>query len=90
MARKKLSYEELEAEDGRLRSDTNLGISFMCNAAGVSESGYRNWRDTPSAVAARHDRLAVDIDSVWRDSRCAYGPDWVHPELVRQTRRLGV
>ncbi len=63
---------------------STLSIRFMCNAAGVSESGYRNWRDTPSAVAARHDLLAVEIEAVWRDSRCAYGSDRVHAELVRQ------
>jgi len=63
----------------------NLGFSirFMCRVVGVSPSGYRNWRDSPSAVAVRHDDLAVDIEAAWRDSGCTYGARRVHAELVR-------
>ena len=68
------------------KQNPSFSIRFMCATAGVSASGFRRWRDNVSAVDARHDLLAADIEDVWRDSGCTYGPDRVHAELVRQGR----
>lgn len=58
----------------------------MCDVASVSPSGFRKWRDRPDAVEVRHQDLAGDIESAWRDSGCTYGSERVHAQLVRNNK----
>lgn len=67
-----------------LKLNLAFSIRFMCEVAGVSSNGYRNWRNNPPAVVVRHNDLATDIEAVWRASGCTYGSKRVHAGLVRE------
>lgn len=58
-------------------------VAAMCDALGVSRSGYYAWRDRPaSARAARRVRLAVEVKAAHAASRGTYGSPRVHAELA--------
>jgi putative transposase len=57
-------------------------VEVLCEALGVSRSGYYAWRDRPpSPGALRRDRLVEGIRAVHRDSRATYGSPRVHQAL---------
>jgi putative transposase len=59
-------------------------ILAMCTWAGVSRSGYYEWRDRPaSATATRRERLKLLIGRVFGDSDGTYGHRRVHAQLAR-------
>jgi transposase InsO family protein len=64
-------------EDHRRRS-----VRALCEALGVSASGYYAWRSRPESERARTDRrLLVEIRAVHRESGGTYGALRVHAEL---------
>jgi putative transposase len=59
-------------------------ITAMCGWAGVSRSGYYEWRDRPaSATAVRRDRLKLLITAAFDASDGTYGHRRVHAQLAR-------
>lgn len=71
-------FEFIDAEKA------NYPVARMCVWAKVSASGYYDWRDRPaSATAARRDRLALLIGTVFTDSDGTYGHRRVHAQLAR-------
>jgi putative transposase len=90
-------YEFIDAEKD------NYPVRNMCAWAGVSTSGFYEWRDRPaSATARRRADLAALIQAIFDDSDGTYGHRRIHaalarsgvacsPELVRQLmRQLGL
>jgi putative transposase len=90
-------YEFIDAEKD------NYPVRKMCAWAGVSTSGFYEWRDRPaSATAGRRADLAALIQAIFDDSDGTYGHRRIHaalarsgvacsPELVRQLmRQLGL
>jgi transposase InsO family protein len=64
-------------------------IVKMCAWAGVSTSGFYEWRDRPaSATALRRTRLAGLIKWIFNDSDQTYGHRRIHAALVRQSERI--
>ena len=64
-------------------------IEKMCAWAGVSKSGFFEWRDRPpSALRKRHDMLKRKIQKIFTDSEETYGYRRVHAELLRQGERV--
>ena len=62
----------------------NYPVVRMCVWAQVSASGYYEWRRRPaSATAARRQRLAVLIETVFTDSDGTYGHRRIHAQLAR-------
>lgn len=60
-------------------------IVRMCTWLEVSASGFYEWRDRPaSATAARRDRLAALIRTIFDDSDQTYGYRRIHAALARQ------
>ena len=60
-------------------------IVKMCDWAGVSRSGYYEWRDRPaSATACRRAALTRLIQAIFDDSDGTYGYRRVHAALARQ------
>jgi transposase InsO family protein len=60
-------------------------IVKMCTWLEVSASGFYEWRDRPaSATAARRDRLAALIQTIFDDSDQTYGYRRIHAALARQ------
>src|SRR4051794_5570059 len=56
----------------------------MCAWAGVSTSGFYEWRDRPaSATAGRRADLAALIQAIFDDSDGTYGHRRIHAELAR-------
>jgi len=72
-----VKYAFINGEEG------NYPISSMCRWAGVSRSGYHDWRDRPvSARAARRADLAAIIKFSFDESDETYGYRRVHADLV--------
>lgn len=68
----------------------NYQISKMCVWAGVSRSGFYEWRGRPaSATAERRAVLAVKVKKVFDDSDGTYGYRRVHRVLARQGVEAG-
>jgi putative transposase len=86
-------YEFIDGEKA------NYPIVKMCGWAGVSRSGFYEWRDRPaSATAERRLELGGQVQQVFDDSEGTYGYRRVHavlarrgieagPELIRQIMR---
>lgn len=71
-------FEFIDAEKA------NYSVTAMCGWAGVSRSGYYEWRDRPaSATVARRDRLKLLISRVFVDSDRTYGHRRVRAQLAR-------
>jgi transposase InsO family protein len=72
-----VKYAFINGEEG------NYPVSSMCRWAGVSRSGYHDWRDRPvSARAARRAELAAIIKFSFDESDETYGYRRVHADLV--------
>jgi transposase InsO family protein len=77
-------YEFIDGEKA------NYPIVKMCQWAGVSKSGFYEWRDRPaSATAQRRAALAVDIRRVFVDADGAAGYRRVHAQLERDDIEAG-
>ncbi|MBK6503298.1 MAG: IS3 family transposase [Candidatus Microthrix sp.] len=75
-------YEFIDGEKA------NYPVTKMCLWAGVSKSGYYDWRKRPlSATAERREELAVDVRKVFDASDGTYGHRRVHAELGRKKNR---
>ena len=60
----------------------NYPVSLLCQALGVSRSGYYDWKDRPPSKKAREDAtLTEKIREVHDRSRGTYGYPRVHAEL---------
>jgi putative transposase len=58
-------------------------VRVLCDALGVSASGYYGWRDRPaSARQRRQDVLLVEIRASHAESKARYGSPRVHAELA--------
>jgi putative transposase len=65
-------------------------ISVMCDAMGVSESGFHAWRQRPPSRRARKDlELTEKIRSIHRESTGIYGAPTIHAELAEQGVHVG-
>jgi putative transposase len=72
-------YEFIDAQKAQ------YPIVKMCDWAGVSRSGYYEWRDRPaSATACRRAALTRLIQAIFDDSDGTYGYRRVHAALARQ------
>ena len=72
-----VKYAFINGEEG------NYPISSMCRWAGVSRSGYHDWRDRPvSERAARRADLAMLIKFSFDESDETYGYRRVHADLL--------
>ena len=77
-------YEFIDGEKA------NYPIVKMCRWAGVSKSGFYEWRDRPaSATAERRDVLRVRIGVIFVDSDETYGYRRVHAQLGREGVEAG-
>jgi len=66
------------------------GVGVMCAALEVSRSGYYAWRGRPESGRRREDRrLEVEIRSVFRSHREAYGSPRMHRALREQGISIG-
>ncbi|MCZ4507444.1 IS3 family transposase [Streptomyces sp. ActVer] len=62
-----------------------------CRALGVSESWFYKWRDRPpTAREMRRQRLAEEIEEIFRSSGGTYGSPKVFIELIRRGWRVSV
>jgi putative transposase len=78
-------YEFIDGEKA------NYPVTKMCLWAGVSKSGYYDWRKRPlSATAERREELAVDVRKVFDASDGTYGHRRVHAELGRKKIAAGL
>lgn len=76
-----VKYAFIRGEEG------NFSVRKMCTWAGVSRSGYHEWRDRPASATARwRAELAVLVEHVFTDSDGTYGYRRVHAELARMGR----
>jgi hypothetical protein len=76
-------FELIDAEKA------DFPIVKMCEWAGVSTSGYYEWRDRPaSATAIRRDHLTKLITAIFALSDGTYGYRRVHAQLVRQGEQV--
>ena len=74
----RLKYGFINGEEG------NYPIGSMCRWAGVSRSGYYEWKDRPpSATQVWRDRLAVMVQAIFDDSDSTYGHRRIHAVLAR-------
>jgi putative transposase len=65
-------------------------VNVMCEALGVSRSGYYDWASrAESARAAADHALAAEIRAAHAASRGRYGSPRVHAELRARGRRVG-
>jgi len=65
-------------------------VEMLCNALGVSRSGYYAWTKRPTPTRVDVDaRLALEIAAVHRRSRGTYGSPRVHAELRARGVRVG-
>lgn len=77
-------YEFIDGEKA------NYPIVKMCRWAGVSKSGFYEWRDRPaSETAERRDVLRVRIGVIFVDSDETYGYRRVHAQLGREGVEAG-
>jgi putative transposase len=77
-------YEFIDAEEG------NYPMTKMFGWAGVSSSGFYEWRNRPaSATAQRRERLKTIITEVFDDSDGTYGYRRVHAVLARSEIAAG-
>lgn len=73
-----VKYAFIESEEG------NYPIIKMCVWAGVSRSGFYDWRDRPqSATAARREILVAEVEFAFDHSDGTYGYRRIHAQLVR-------
>jgi transposase InsO family protein len=57
-------------------------VAMMCRVLEVSRAGFYAWRGRPEAARAGEDRrLAVEVASIYAESRQRYGSPRVHAEL---------
>ncbi len=62
----------------------------MCEALGVSTSGYYDWIDRPaSARSIRHRELSEKTRSIHQASKRIYGSPRIHAELQDQGEVVG-
>ena len=65
-------------------------VQAMCEALGVSRSGYYAWAGRPERARAAEDRaVAAEIRAAHEASRGRYGSPRVHAELRAHGRRVG-
>lgn len=65
----------------------NYSVRNMCAWAGVSRSGYYQWRDRPPSATARwRAELGALIDELFADSDQTYGYRRIHAALARSGR----
>jgi transposase InsO family protein len=65
-------------------------VQAMCEALGVSRSGYYAWAGRPESARAAEDRaVAAEIRAAHEASRGRYGSPRVHAELRAHGRRVG-
>jgi putative transposase len=65
-------------------------VQVMCEALGVSRSGYYAWAGRPESARAAADRdLAAEVRVAHEASRGRYGSPRVHAELRAHGRRVG-
>ena len=77
-------YEFIDGEKA------NYPIVLMCVWSHVSRSGYYEWLNRPtSATVSRRLLLAVEVATVFKESRGTYGYRRVHAELVRHGVEIG-
>lgn len=78
-------YEFIDAEEG------NYPMTKMFTWAGVSSSGFYEWRGRPaSATARRREELKVLIGAVFEDSDGTYGYRRIHAVLSRSMIPAGL
>jgi hypothetical protein len=78
-------YEFIDGEKA------NYPITKMCLWAGVSKSGFYDWRNRPlSATAERREELAVDVRKIFDRIRWTYGHRRVHAQLGREEVAAGL
>ena len=66
-------------------------VSHLCQALGVSPSGYYDWRDRPESARANQNRqLATKIGLYHKASRGIYGSPRIHQDLVDSGERVSV
>lgn len=69
------------------REEGNFSIRSMCRWAGVSRSGYYEWRDRPaSATQVWREELGMIIEFLFTDSDATYGYRRIHAQLLRVGR----
>lgn len=87
-------YGIIESEEGRTR-DTELvpaaaayprpSTRQLCGWAGVSRSGYHEWRQhVPSSTATRRAQLTAVVAAIFVESDSTYGYRRVHAEAARR------
>ena len=77
-------YEFIDGEKA------NYPIVKMCEWAGVSKSGFYDWRGRPaSATTERRAELAVDVREIFDASDGTYGHRRVHAQLGRDNVAAG-
>jgi putative transposase len=60
-------------------------VTLMCNALGVSPSGYYAWRERPPSVREMANRaLYKKIEAVYNENRGVYGSPRIYHELDKQ------
>ena len=78
-------YEFIDAEEG------NYPMTKMFDWAGVSSSGFYEWRNRPaSATARRREQLKALIAAIFADSDGTYGYRRVHAVLARSAIPAGL
>lgn len=76
-----VKYAFIRGEEG------TWSVRNMCTWAGVSRSGYYEWRDRPSsATATRRAELAAVVEFLFADSDGTYGYRRIHAALARAGR----
>ena len=76
-----VKYAFIRGEEG------SWSVRDMCTWAGVSRSGYYEWKDRlPSATAERRAVLTAVIEFVFADSDATYGYRRIHAALARMGR----
>lgn len=68
----------------------NTPVRWMCQALGVSESGYYAWKRRPPSRCSQEDQLlAEQIEQIHQASRKTYGSPRIQAELRAQGRCCG-
>lgn len=79
-----MKYEAIEQYQNK------YSVRMMCQALGVSRSGYYDWRSRPvSGRARRHQALTEKIRYFHQASRKTYGSPRIHTDLVESGERIG-